>query len=123
MNPELLFTKTSYPSVVTGDFNVKLHNWYKGDKATASGIKLEIITSHYRLTQIINGPTHILEDASSCIDLISTSQPNMVLDSGVHPSLHPNSHHHIVFATFNLKVYYPQPYERHVRHYKYANNA
>ena len=72
------------------------------------------MTSHYGLTQIINEPTHIVEDASSCIDLIFTSQPNIVLDSRVHSSLHPNSHHQIVFAKFNLKVYYPPPYERHV---------
>ena len=81
------------------------------------------MTSHCGLTQIINEPTHILEDASSCIDLIFTSQANMVLDSGVHSSLHPNSHHQIVFAKLNLKVFYLPLYERHVLHYKYANTA
>ena len=54
------------------------------------------MTSHYGLTQIINEPAHILEDASFCIYLIFTSQPNMVLDSGVYSSLHPNSDHQIV---------------------------
>ena len=74
-------------------------------------------------TQIINEPTHILEDALSCIDLIFTQQPNMFLDSRVHSSLHPNSHHQIAFAKFSLKVYYPPPYERHIWHYKYANTV
>ena len=32
-----------------------------------------------------------------------------------------NCHHQIVFAKFDLKVFYPSPYERHVWHYKYAN--
>ena len=123
LNLELIFTKNPYLTVVIGDFNVKSHNWYKGDKTTASKNKLEIMTSYYGLTEIIIKPTHILEDASSCIDLIFTSQPNMVLDSGVHSSLHPNSHHQIVFAKFNLKVYYPPLFERHVWHYKYANTA
>ena len=45
----------------------------------------------------------------------------MVLDNGVHSSLHQNSHHQIVCAIFDLKVLYPPLYERHVRHYKYAN--
>ena len=86
--------KNLYLTIVIGDFNVKSHNWYKGNKTTASGTKLEIMTSHYGLTQIINEPTHILEDASSCIDLIFTSQSNMVLDYiHIHPSLHINSHH------------------------------
>ena len=81
------------------------------------------MTSHYGLTQIINEPTHILEDSSSCIDLVFTSQPSMVLDSGVHFSLHPNSHCQIVFAKFNSKVFYPPPYKRHVWHYRYANTV
>ena len=81
------------------------------------------MTSHYRLTQIINEPTHTLEDVWSCIDLILTFQPNMVQDSGIHSSLHPNSHQQIVFAEFNLKVYYPSPNKRHIWHYKYANTV
>ena len=72
LNLELIFLKNPYLTVVIGDFNVKSQNWYKGDKTTASGTKLEIMTSHYGLTQTINDPTHILEDASSCIDLIFT---------------------------------------------------
>ena len=81
------------------------------------------MTFHYGLTQIINEPTHILEDSSSCIDLVFTSQSSMVLDSGVHFLLNPNSHCQIVFAKFDLKVFYPPPYKRHVWHYKYADNV
>ena len=40
----------------------------------------------------------------------------MVLDSGVHSSLHPNSHHQIVFVKLDLKVYYPPSYEKPVWH-------
>ena len=93
LNLELIFAKNPYLTVFISDFNVKLHNRYKGDKTTSSRTKLEIMTSHYGLTQIVNEPTHILEDASSCIDLIFASQPNVVLDSGVHSSLHPKSSH------------------------------
>ena len=45
------------------------------------------------------------------------------MDSGVHSSLHPNSHHKVVIAKFNSKVYYLPLYERHKYHYKYANTA
>ena len=120
LNLEPIFIKNPCLTVVIGDFNVKPSNWCKGDKTTASGTKLEIMGSHYGLTQIINEPAHI-EYASSCIDLILTSiflHPNMVLDNGVHSSLHSNSHHQIVYAKFNLKFYYPPSYERHVSHYK-----
>ena len=49
-------------TVAIDGFNVKSQNWYKDNKTTASGTKLDIVTSHYRLTQIINEPTHTLED-------------------------------------------------------------
>ena len=48
------------------------------------------------------------------IDLIFTSQPNMIMNSEVHPSLHSNCHHQIVYVKFDLKVFYPPPYERTV---------
>ena len=42
-------------------------------------------------------------------------------DSGIHPSLHSNCHHQMIFRKFNLKIFYPPPYERHIWHYKHAN--
>ena len=79
------------------------------------------MTSQFGLSQIIKEATHILESYSSCIDLIFTTQPNLVVESGVHPSLHPNCHHHIVFAKFNLQIYYPPPYPRKIWHSEQAN--
>ena len=67
---------------------------------------------------MINEPTHILESSSSCIDLIFTSQPNLVITSGVHPSLHPNSHRQVIFAKCNLATHYPPPHFCDVRHYQ-----
>ena len=45
----------------------------------------------------------------------------MVLESGVHHSLHQDCHHQIILAKFNLKVYYLPPYERIIFHYSQAN--
>ena len=50
------------------------------------------------------------------------NQPNFVIDSGVHPSLHPNCHHQTAFSKLNLKIKYPPLYERLVWHYKNANS-
>ena len=58
---------------------------------------------------------------SSCIGLVFTSQPNRMMESGVHFSLHENCHHQLVYAKFNLKVWYPPPYEREVWHDQHAN--
>ena len=44
-----------------------------------------------------------------------------MVESGIHPSLHPNCHHQIVFAKSNLQIYYPLPYPREIWHYRQAN--
>ena len=59
--------------VVLGDFNVKSENWYKHDKASYEGAKIDALTTQFRLQQIIKKPTHILAESSSCIDLILAS--------------------------------------------------
>ena len=59
---------------------------------------------------MINNLTHKSDIYSSCIDLLLTFQPNLVVESGVHSSLHSNCHHQIIFAKFNLNIHYPPPY-------------
>ena len=103
------------------DFNIKSKNGYINDKTTTEGAKIEFVTSQYGLHQIINEPTHVLKNSSSCIDLIFTSQSNLVVDSDVHPSLHPNCHHQIVYAKFNWKIHFPPPCEREIWHYGQGN--
>ena len=107
--------------LVTGDFNVRSSSWWSDDIDTVEGTRLESITSYYGLHQIINEPTHILPSSASCIDLIFTNQPNLVINSGVHPSLHQNCHHQIIFAKIDLNIYYPPPYRRLAWDYKKAN--
>ena len=113
--------QTTLFNFVLGDFNVKSNLRFKGDKTSYVGSKIDAITSKFGLQQLINEPTHLVADSSSCIDLIFTSQPNSVMESGVHSSLHPNCHHQITYAKFNLKIYYPPPYEREIWHYGKAN--
>ena len=61
LNLEFIFNKNPYHTVVIGVFNAKSHNWYKGNKTIVSGSKLEIMTSHYGLNQIINESIDILD--------------------------------------------------------------
>ena len=70
----------SHLIVVLRDFNIKSKSLYSCDKTATEGAKIEFATSQYGLYQIINGPTHVLENSSSFIDLIFTSQPNFVVD-------------------------------------------
>ena len=43
------------------------------------------------------------------------------MESGVHPSSYPNYHHQIIFAKFNLKIFYSPLYKRVNWHYQRAN--
>ena len=45
----------------------------------------------------------------------------MVIESGIHPSIHPDCNHQIVLAKFNLMISYPPPYSREVWHYREAD--
>ena len=119
---DYIANRNPFVSIIIGNFNARSNNWCSSDKTTYEGKKLESLTSYYGFKQVISDATHILESSSSYIDLIFTSQPNLVMNSNVHSSLHPNSHHQIIHAKFNLKIFYPPPYERVVWHYQDANN-
>ena len=108
--------------VAIGDFNAKSSNLCAGDTATSVGSKSEPKTSQFGLQQIINEPTHIQGNSASCIDLFFSSQPNMVMSSGIHSSRHQNiCHRQIIFAKFNLKVHYRPIFENEVCHFKKTN--
>ena len=77
-------------SVVTGDFNARSSSWWSDDINTTEGTKLFSLTSSNDFSQLINEPTHIQTNSSSCIDLIFTDQPNLSMNSGVYSSLHSN---------------------------------
>ena len=99
-----------------GDFNAKYASWYSKDNSaneglklrlltpTTEGSKLKLFTFQSGLNQIINEPTHITKNCSTCIDLLFTSETNLVPESGVHSLLYPNCHHQTAFAKFDLRI-------------------
>ena len=99
---DALLCGNPFLTVMIGDFNAKSKDWCSIDITSFEGSELD--------------------NSRPCIDLICTSQPNMVIDSGVHASLHLNCHHQIIYPKFDIKIYYPPPYERTVWHFKHANS-
>ena len=104
-------------------FNAKLKKWKTDDMDTAEGITIDEVSSSFALSQIISGPTHILDDSNSCIDLIFTNHPEIILNSAIHSSIHPNCHHQIIHAEIDFKIFFPPPYERKIWHYKRADTV
>ena len=109
-------------SIITGDFNARSSSWWANDSTTLEGTSLYSLTSSHSFCQLINEPTHIQRNSSSCIDLIFTDQPSLAVNSGVHASLHPNCHYQIIHTSFNLNITYPPPYKRLIWDYKKADS-
>ena len=121
LNLENLVQRKPFLVVGIRDFNAESSNWFCHDKTNFEGDAIENLTSQFGFHQVIKEPTRILVTSSSCIDLIFTSQPNLITESGVHSPLHSNCHHQIIFAKLNLELVHPSPYAREVWHNKDAN--
>ena len=103
--------------LLLGDFNAKSKTWFINNQSSREGTQLESLTSLYGMKQLIAEPTHVLENSSSCIDLIFTNQSNLIMDAGVHPSLHSKCHHQVIYVKLNLQIEYPPPYTREIWDY------
>ena len=62
MTLDLASKKNLFLLVVLSNFNAKLSPWHDKDSSTSEGTSIENITSQFRLNQIINELTHILEN-------------------------------------------------------------
>ena len=77
-----------------GDFNGHNQLWWPNGNSTSEGIRIEDLTSSLGLTQLIVEPTNFEPNKNpSCIDLIFTDQPNIVIESGTRSSLDPFCRH------------------------------
>ena len=95
LNLDSLSTCNPFLTMI-GDFNAKSKQWCKID---ITSFQIQLLTSKFGLSQLITEPTRNLENSRPCIDLLFTSQSNMVMDSGVHASLHTHCHHQLIFQS------------------------
>ena len=126
-NFKVLHTKIQaenpYASFFTGDFNGHSQFWWPDGENTPEGKEIEESFSLLNLQQIICEPTNFTPGKKpSCIDLIATDQPNLILDSGTRPSLDSKCHHQIIYCKVNFKIPPPSPTERKIWHYNRANS-
>ena len=103
-----------------GDLNGKFHLWWPDGDETPKGRELDGMFTSPGLSQVISEPTNFDPGKKpSCIDLIVTDQPNLILDSGTRASLDPFCHHQIIYCKVNFRI----PYERKIWHFNRANTA
>ena len=111
-----------YATFFTGDFNGHSQLWWSDGDTTPEGKKIEELLSELNLSQVISEPTNFTPGKNpSCIDLLITDQPNIILNSGTRSSLDPKCHHQIIHGKINFKIPPPPPMERKMWHYNKAN--
>jgi len=105
-----------------GDFNAHSESWWPEGDSNEEGTILDDLFIKLGLSQLISDPTNIepLKNAS-CIDLILTDQPNIVLDSGTRASLDSCCHHQITHCKVNFRIPPPLPFERRIWYYNRAD--
>ena len=67
--------------IITGDFNCRSTQCLEKDTENNEGKLFESLASDLGLHQLISEPTHLMGNSKSCIDLIFTDQPNLVIES------------------------------------------
>ena len=86
--------------------NLTVHQ-HPGGKMTQD--YMNAFSTYYGLHQIIIEPIHILRRSNSCINLVFTNETNLIVDSGVHPSMHQNCHYQVAHCELNLNTELPPP--------------
>ena len=116
-----ILSEKPYFSIFTGDLNAHSVQWWLNGDSNNEGTQLDILFSELGLTQLISEPTHFRDHClPSCIDLIICDQPNLVIDSGVRPSLDHTCKHQITFCKLSIKSPRIPPSKRLVWHYDKA---
>ena len=83
--------------------------WQDGN-STLEGNSIVDLTTMLGLTQLMNQQILSQTENPSCIDLVFTDQPNLLLESGTRTSLDSYCNHEITHCRFNFKI--PLPFER-----------
>ena len=113
--------QNSYGIFYAGDFNGHHELWWPDGHSTPEGTKIEDLTSFLSLSQLINEPTNFEPHKNpSCIDLIFTDQPNLVIDSSVRSSLDPFCHHQINYCRVNYRIPPHPSFKRRIWDYEKA---
>ena len=117
-------TENPFAMFFTGDFNAHSQFWWPGGDTTLEGAQIEDLFTKLGLSQLISEPTNFEPYKNpSCIDLVVTDQPNIILDCGTRVSLDSYCHHQIIHRKVNFRIPPPLPYERKLWHFNRANSA
>ena len=98
-------------SIITGDFNARSKNWWSQDITNSKRSIIDTLISRSGYHHLINLQTHTTNTSSFCINLVFTSNPSPITESGIVKSLYIGScRNSNVFGKRNLSIPFPRPY-------------
>ena len=100
-------------SILTGYFNARSPSWWKNE--------IDSLTSLAGYAQIIDKPTHVVNNSMSCIDLIFCTNKNILSNHGVDITILEKCHRNMIYGKINIWVPLPQVHIREVCDYSKAN--
>ena len=97
-----MYAENPFCIIITGDSNCRSTQWWKNDIGNMEGKLFEPLASDNGLHQLTSEPTHLMAKSKSCINLLFTDEPNLIIESGVHPSLHDQCHHQNIYGKLSV---------------------
>ena len=94
-------------SIVTGDFNARCSRRWQNDITNSAGQEIDSLTLSAGYKQIIDKPTHVVNNSMSCIDLLFCTNQTTISNYGVDVSIFDKCHHNIIFGKVNIRVLIP----------------
>ena len=101
-------------SIIAGDFNARCSRWWKNYITNSTGQEIDSLTSSAGHRQIIDKPTHVINNSMSCIDLIFCTNKNVISNYGADVSMFKKCHHNIIHGKIDIHVPHPPVYVREV---------
>jgi len=92
--------------------------FWSEDITNTEGRALYSTMNQAGFTQLIHEPTRIVNSRRSCIDLIFSLNPNLIIDAGVRPKISDLCDHSPIYATLKYTTTRPKAYKRWVWDFK-----
>ena len=87
-----------------------LSKWCPSDKDNKAGQDIDTFTTTSGYTKMIGQTTYFINDQSSCVDLLFTTNSKLLIDVGVEQAIYDKCHHNIIYGSLNLNIPLTPPY-------------
>ena len=99
----LIDQESPYTVIATRDFNCRSRLWWPDDVSNIKEELSEPLKSSLDLHKLVSEPAYFIGNSKLCINLIFTDQPNLFVETEVHPYIDPLSHHNITSGKINIR--------------------